>query len=59
MRELDVVNTTNSKLLFLVHARASQKKRGLSLRVAEHAGLQPCVAERAARIEPLHQADEV
>ena len=30
-----------------------------SLRVAEHAGLQPCVAERAARVEPLHQADEV
>ena len=29
------------------------------LRVAEHAGLQPCVAERTAGVEPLHQADEV
>src|SRR5438270_3175656 len=40
-------------------ARASPKKCGPSLLVAEHAGLQPGVAERAARVEPLHQADEV
>src|SRR5437868_12995554 len=40
-------------------ARASPKKCGPCLRVAEHAGLQPGVAERAARVEPLHQADKV
>ena len=44
---------------WFIHARASPKQCGPFLRVAEHAGLQPCVAERAARVEPLHQADEV
>src|SRR5258708_40071507 len=29
------------------------------LLVAEHAGPEPCVAERAARVESLHQADKV
>ena len=35
------------------------KQDGPCLRVTEHVGLQPCVAERAAGVEPLHQADEV
>lgn len=40
-------------------ARAAPNKCHPCLRVAEHAGLEPCDAERTARVESLHQADEV